>query len=154
MWVYVNSKASSDAAYATETPIFDYGNGNPKITYKNTSENVRSSDTGIYTVHFSNTDSTAVYEISISNQKWNFIVLNYFNSKVDLYVNGNLERTFYFTNNIPEYSSSDLVTLGSNNGLTGAICNVNYHKVPLKGGEIATMFNLHYNKNPPVDFIK
>jgi hypothetical protein len=154
MWVYVNSKASSDAAYATETPIFDYGNGNPKITYKNTSDNVRSSDKGIYTFHFSNTDSTAIYEVSISNQKWNFIVLNYFNSKADLYVNGNLERTFNFTNNVPEYSSSDLVTLGSNNGLTGAICSVNYHKVPLKGSEVATMFNLYYNKNPPVDFIK
>jgi hypothetical protein len=154
MWVYVNSKASSDAAYATETPIFDYGHGNPKITYKNTSDNVRSSDKGIYTFHFSNTDSSAVYELSITNQKWNFIVLNYFNSKADLYVNGNLERTFNFTNNVPEYSSSDLVTLGSNNGLTGAICNVNYHKVPLKGSEVATMFNLYYNKNPPVDFIK
>jgi hypothetical protein len=154
MWVYVNSKASSDAAYATETPIFDYGHGNPKITYKNTSDNVRSSYKGIYTFHFSNTDSSAVYELSITNQKWIFIVLNYFNSKADLYVNGNLERTFNFTNNVPEYSSSDLVTLGSNNGLTGAICNVNYHKVPLKGSEVATMFNLYYNKNPPVDFIK
>jgi hypothetical protein len=55
--------------------------------------------------------------------------LNYFDSKVDLYINGTLERTFYFTNNIPNYSSTESVLLGSDNGLAGAICNVSYNKI-------------------------
>jgi hypothetical protein len=102
--------------------------------------------------YFSNTNANANYEVSISNQKWNFIAFNYFDSKVDLYVNGNLERTFYFTNNIPDYSSNDTVLLGSDGGVTGAICNVTYSKAPLSFEQIATMYNINYLKNPPVDF--
>ena len=154
MWTFLNIQSASDAAYANETNIFNYGNGHPRITYKITSDNKRVDDEGIYTIYFSNTDSKANYQISMPNQKWNFIALNYFASKVDLYVNGNLERTYYFTNNVPEYSPSDQVILGSDNGLNGAICNVNYHKNLLTSDQIATLYNMNYLKNPPVDFIE
>jgi len=108
----------------------------------------------VYTFYFSNTSNDANYEVSIPNQKWNFIALNYFDSKVDLYINGNLERTFHFSNNMPEYSSTDLVKLGSDNGLEGAICNIKYNKKPLTTEQIAMIYNLNYLKNPPVDFIE
>jgi len=79
---------------------------------------------------------------------------NYFESKVDLYINGNLERTFYFANNIPDYSPMDKILLGSDNGVTGAICNVTYNKTPLTSEQIATLYNTNYFKNPPIDFIE
>ena len=82
MWTYINSKPSSDAAYVEETNIFDYGNGHPSITYKNTSDNTRKNASGIYTFRFSNTDINAVYETTITSQRWNFIVLNYLDSKI------------------------------------------------------------------------
>jgi hypothetical protein len=154
MWVFMNIQPASDAAYANETDVFNYGNGHPKITYKIKTPNKRIDNNGIYTFYFSNTDSNANYELGIENQKWNFIAFNYFASKVDLYINGNLERSYNFTNNIPEYSPSDNVILGSDKGLNGAICNVNYHKNPLSSDQIATLYNMNYSKNPPIDIIE
>jgi hypothetical protein len=160
MWIFLNIQPSSNAAYANETTIFNYNN-HPRITYKNNSDNKRLKNRNIYTFYFSNTqdgstaengNTSAKYEVSIPNQKWNFLSFNYFESKVDLYINGNLERTFYFTNNIPDYSPNDSVLLGSNGGLTGAICNVTYNKRPLTSEQIATLYNMNYFKNPPVDF--
>lgn len=162
MWVFLNIQASSNAAYANETTIFNYNN-HPRITHKNKSDNKRLKNRNIYTFYFSNTQdgntnvditNTAKYEVSMPDQKWNLLSFNYFESKVDLYVNGNLERTFYFANNIPDYSSNDSILLGSDGGITGAICNVTYNKKPLTSGQIATLYNTNYLKNPPVDFIE
>ena len=162
MWIFLNIQPSSDAAYANETNIFNYNN-HPRITYKNKSENKRLLNKNVYSFYFSNIydgnmvsdkNNNSKYEVNISNQKWNMITFNYFNSKVDLYINGNLERTFYYTNNIPDYSSSDAVFLGSDKGLNGAICNVTYNKTPLTAEQIATIYNINYLKNPPVDFIE
>jgi hypothetical protein len=150
MWVFVNIQPSSSAAYANETTIFDY-NSHPRITYKNETKNDRQKHKDVYTFYFSNTNANANYEVSISNQKWNFIAFNYFDSKVDLYVNGNLERTFLFSDNIPEYAPTDTVKIGSDNGLYGAICNVAYNKLPLTSEQIAIMYNINYLNNPPVD---
>jgi hypothetical protein len=162
MWVFLNIQPSSNAAYANETTIFNYNN-HPRITHKNKSDNKRLKNRNIYTFYFSNTQdgnanaditNTAKYEVSVPDQKWNLLSFNYFESKVDLYVNGNLERTFYFANNIPDYSSNDSILLGSDGGITGAICNVTYNRKPLTSGQIATLYNTNYLKNPPVDFIE
>jgi hypothetical protein len=162
MWVFLNIQPSSNASYANETTIFNYNN-HPRITHKNQSGNKRLKNRNIYTFYFSNTKdgntdaditNTAKYEVSIPDQKWNLLSFNYFESKVDLYVNGTLERTFYFSNNIPDYSSNDSVLLGSDGGITGAICNVTYNKKPLTSEQIATLYNTNYFKNPPIDFIE
>ena len=162
MWVFLNIQSSSNAAYANETTIFNYNN-HPRITHKNKSDNKRLKNRNIYTFYFSNTQdgntnaditNTAKYDVSMPDQKWNLLSFNYFESKVDLYVNGNLERTFYFANNIPDYSSNDSILLGSDGGITGAICNVTYNKKPLTSGQIATLYNTNYLKNPPVDLIE
>jgi len=160
MWVFLNVHSSSTAAYKNETEIFDYSS-HPRITYKNISTNQKSQDKGIYTFYFSNTKSTTIesdddakYELSIPNQKWNLISFNYFDTKVDLYINGNLERTYTFSDNIPQYSPEDLVKLGKDNGLNGAICNVSYNKKPLTSTEISTAYNINYMNNPPISFIE
>jgi hypothetical protein len=162
MWAYLNIQPSSNVAYANETTIFNYNN-HPRITHKNQSSNKRLKNRNIYTVYFSNTQdgntngditNTANYEVNVPDQKWNMLSLNYFESKVDLYVNGTLERTFYFTNNIPDYSTNDSILLGSDGGVNGAICNVTYNRKPLTSEQIATLYNTNYSKNPPIDFIE
>jgi hypothetical protein len=160
MWVFLNVHSSSTSAYKNETEIFDYSS-HPRITYKNVSNNPKSNDKGVYTFYFSNTksktiesDDDAKYELSIPNQKWNLISFNYFDTKVDLYINGNLERTYTFSDNIPQYSPEDLVKLGKDNGLNGAICNVSYNKKPLTSTEISTTYNINYMNNPPISFIE
>jgi len=158
MWIYLNPQSQSNRAYMHGAKIFDFGNGKPKISYKNESDNTRLVNKDTYLITFTNTKVDASnnrletnYEISLPNQKWNNFVFNYFGSKVDLYINGALERTFNFSNNMPLYLPTDVITVGSPNGLEGAICNVNYYKTPLSPDKIATIYNLLFMKNPPMN---
>ena len=162
MWVFLNIQPSSNASYANETDIFNYNN-HPRIAHKNVSSTNRSKNGNVYRFYFSNTkdgnsvsdtENTATYEVSIPDQKWNMLSFNYFETKVDVYINGNLEKTYYFTNNIPDYSSTDTILLGKDNGLHGVICNVSYDKVPLSSEQIATLYNMNYWNNPPVDILE
>ncbi len=153
MWVYLNPQPNANAAYVQNTNIFSYGDGKPRITYKNDSGNKRQENVDVYSIYFSNVDDTAKYDVSLPNQKWNMFAFNYFDSKVDLYINGSLERTFEFTDNIPTYSASDTMAIGSDKGLDGSLCNLNYYTKPLSELEITTNYNLLALKNPPVDYI-
>jgi hypothetical protein len=154
MWIYLNPQPSSSAAYVKETTIFDYGNGKPKITYKNDSGNSRQKDTDIYIVYFSNNGEHSTYEISLPNQKWNYFAFNFSDSKVDLYVNGSLARTFTYSDNVPSYLPIDNVIVGSDHGLDGSICNIHYYTEPLSSKKITDIYNLLMLKNPPTDYVK
>jgi hypothetical protein len=158
MWIYLNAQTQINDRFADGVKIFDFGNGKPKISYKNQSSNTRLMKQDVFEITFTNTkvdaSNNAVdtnYEISLPNQKWNNFVFNYFGSKVDLYINGSLERTFNFSKNVPVYLPTDVITVGSPNGLDGAICNVNYYKTPLSSDKIATIYNLLFMKNPPMN---
>ena len=144
MWIYMNPQNKSNAAYANGATIFKYGSNNPKITYQYDSAN----NLNNYTVYFSNSDN-AKYTINAPSQKWNQFVINYNNNIADLFINGSLERSFPLKNNYPVYHPTDQITVGTANGLDGAICNVTYSKTPLTQREIANSYNLFANKNPP-----
>lgn len=106
------------------------------------------------------------YPVSMESQKWNQIVLNYNDNKVDLFINGNLERTFYLAgenipnpqvsqqdgiyNFIPKYSDLDTITIGDEFGIDGGICNVEYFKQPLTSEQISFNYNIYADKNPPI----
>lgn len=106
------------------------------------------------------------YPVSMESQKWNQIVLNYSDNKVDLCINGNLERTFYLAgenipnpevtrqdgiyNFIPKYSDLDTITIGDEFGIDGGICNVEYFKQPLTPEQISFNYNIYADKNPPI----
>lgn len=106
------------------------------------------------------------YPVSMESQKWNQIVLNYSDNKVDLCINGNLERTFYLAgenipnpevtrqdgiyNFIPKYSDLDTITIGDEFGIDGAVCNVEYFKQPLTPEQISFNYNIYADKNPPI----
>lgn len=150
MWVYLDNQAKNYSAYSKETVLFDYGNGKPKITYVNNVDDKNQKDKlNVYFTDISNRKS--YYEITISKQKWNQIVFNYSSQRADLFINGTLERTFEFTDNLPTYKPSDKIVVGSNNGLDGAICNVKFYSHTLTKFEIANTYNLLRNKNPPVN---
>ena len=89
-------------------------------------------------------------------QKWNYVALTYSDNRVDIFINGNLEKTYIFTNDaIPTYTGMDRITVGdgdgtvSGGGLYGAICNVNYYKTPLTQIQIVSAYNMLMHKNPP-----
>ena len=153
MWIYLNPMPSSRIAYSNnnETTIFNYsdinGNGHPMVTYINNSQGIDS-----YKIYFSN---NAVHSIQLPHQKWNNFVFNYNGNSVDVFVNGNLERAFIFSeNSFPVYKNSDVIYVGSETddikGLYGSICNVVYYPAPMTKHTIVTNYNLLSINNPPL----
>jgi hypothetical protein len=159
LWIYMNPKTSNNPAYMKESNIFKYGlpseKGKPQITYFNSIDpNSKTSEN--YFVYYTN-KSDDRFAIQLPIQKWNYLVLTYNDNKVDLFVNGNLEKTKTLDSNIlPEYRSTDVMTVGEGDGtlmeggLYGAIANVNYHTVPMSQSEIVNAYNSLRYKNPPV----
>jgi hypothetical protein len=151
LWVYLNKQSSEYKAYSKETNIFDYGNGKPRVTYYNDSYDSKYTDKYIFYFNESNSDKSG-YEISLPDQKWHNFVFNYRDSMVDLFINGNLEKSYSFTeNNNQNFFVSDQITIGNADGLYGAICNIKYYTEPLTQFQIVNMYNLLMNKNPPVN---
>jgi len=147
MWIYVNPQQSSYFPYSKETNIFDYGDGKPSIKYSNNNQK------GTSRIQYSNntTKNKSIFELDIPNQKWNYLVFNINDNITDLFINGKLVKSLITNNdNIATFSEFDTVTIGEDNGLDGAICNVKYYKTPLTKYEITNSYNLLMYKNPPV----
>uniref|UniRef100_A0A6C0FB91 LamG-like jellyroll fold domain-containing protein n=1 Tax=viral metagenome TaxID=1070528 RepID=A0A6C0FB91_9ZZZZ len=150
MWIFLNQHSTSMSSYNKETNIFDFGNGKPRVTYYNNENDSKNKD--VYRIYFSNQEhDKQFYDIQLPSQKWNHIVFNYKSRHVDLFVNGKLLRTFTFKNKIPSYNLGDLVTIGSENGLSGSIANVRYYQKNLSKQQINNIYNILMNKNPPVN---
>lgn len=167
MWVYINPQSYNRLSYDKETEIFNYsftdeegiqrvkpmiryyggGGGRDQLIERNK-----------YVFYFSKypptnqyaEDNHTFYDLTIENQKWNQIVLNYNRNKVDLYINGNLERTFPLNKDMPTYNDLDNITIGDENGLDGAICNVTYYKHSLTADQIALTYNTMLTSNLPI----
>jgi hypothetical protein len=155
MWIYLNIQPPNYASYAKEHEIFNYGNGLPRVTYVNNVDTDGSKTPDVLKVYYTNKGDTAKqsYTVNIKPQKWNQIVFNYTSSQVDLFINGHLEKTFVFDGNEPEYLASDVISVGSTDGLDGAICNIKYHYVPQSKSQIATSYNLLMKQNPPTNIL-
>ena len=143
MWIYLNQQTP----ISIEKTIFNYGSSSPKISYK-TNDNDTKNDMGYVNISFN--DNTS-YKFEIPRQKWNHIVFNYNNGSAHVFMNGTLERTVYFKGMNPTYTAADLVSVGDDNGVNGAICNVEYFSTPLTQMQISSKYNLLMNKNPPIN---
>lgn len=156
MWIFLNQYGTNMAAYNKETLIYMNGDGNPKITYYNDSEDNDAMRLDRYRIYFSDEavdsdDKTNYYELVIPNQKWNNFVFNYHSTYVDLYINGKLERSFYFKDKLSIRDDEKIMTFGSENGLSGAVSNVRYYNRNLTNREIVGNYNLLMKKNPPTN---
>lgn len=161
-WVYINSTktgvnsdnpddpdGSSNPNFAHEIDIFNYGGGKPRVAYVNDKKN-----NNYFNVYFTNTDESEEnrLRVTIPLQKWTYFVFNYLNNSADLFIDGNLEKTFSFNeDNIPlDGNKSDNVSVGNDNGINGAICNVMFYTAPLTENQIVTNYNMLVLSNPPI----
>jgi hypothetical protein len=71
-------------------------------------------------------------------QKWNFIVLNYNDGVLDVFINNNLVGTKIIG---APYFNKDSIKIGEDDGINGGICNVIYYEYPLTKSKISTQFN-------------
>lgn len=148
MWIYLNQQNSTTS---TED-IFVYGHTDntnyfPKISYDGTTA-------GKNKLKFYFSKTAPCFDMLIESQKWNNIVFNYNNNRVDLFINGDLVKTYIFkAYDEPERNyTQDLFKIGGDN-LDGAICNIKYYKKPLTKYQITSFYNLLNGKNPPINNI-
>ena len=80
-------------------------------------------------------------------QKWNNVVINYDSGTFDIFINSKLVASF--PNTVP-YMSMDEITIGSDKGVPGGICNVVYFPISISYERIKINYELLKNKNPPV----
>jgi hypothetical protein len=159
MWIYLNHHSTSYTAYSKETTIFRYGEngsntGHPLITYFN---DVKGGKPDQCIVYISNTNPATKMVTQLPAQSWNHLVINYNNSEIDLFLNGNLVNSLQLdSKSLPTFDIADVVKVGSgdnsvtNSGLMGAICNVSYHYRALLPIEIAASYNVKRYSNPPI----
>jgi hypothetical protein len=83
----------------------------------------------------------------IALQKWNHIVLQYNGGTFDIFINGKLAKSSI---GIVPYKTLDILQIGSNNGIQGGICNVNYFSKLLNIQQIENLYKFFKNKTPPV----
>jgi hypothetical protein len=145
LWTFVNQRTHlSDRS----TNIFSYGSEGswkPQIRFKGAEKSYSKLIKDTYIITFAPGKET---EIDLPSQIWHNFVFNYNGDFVDLFVNGNLEKSF---NGIPEYNeTTDQFVTGDDSGIYGAICNITYYKEPLTLREITSAYNLLNGRNPPV----
>lgn len=151
MWIMINAHSENKFSYANETPIFNYGNGVPKITYVKKEPHNEKETLKVYFTNSQVSDDNN-YIIEVDTQKWNQFIFNYTANSVDLFVNGSLDKTYRFKHdNPPVYTANDMVVIGANDGIDGAISNVRYYVGNLTRSQVVNSYNLLMKKNPPTN---
>jgi len=161
MWIYLNQQPNQ-SRNPRLINIFSYGTKDsmkPQVSYFE--KGMQNSNKNIYRITFAGPQESVnsdvaidtSYDIELTSQKWNHLFFNYHSNSVDLFVNGILERTYDMNGRIPHYSPLDIMTVGEDGGLDGAVCNVTYYKNEQTKFQITNLYNLLMNKNPPINNI-
>lgn len=139
-WVFLDSTNPSNVNQYVS--ILNYGN-NPNILF-NPSENS-------FIVMMNDLEqeqkTQVLYEDkNIPLQKWNHILINYSGSILDIFINNKLVKSV--TGIIP-YKTLDILQIGSNNGIQGGICNVNYFNKSINIKQVHYLYHFLKDRTPP-----
>lgn len=156
MWIYINPMSPSKMGYrhGVETNIFNYGSvSSSPVHHPQITHTVGDQGTNIR-IRFTN-DDKSIYDMMMPYQKWVNLVFNYNGNGVDLFIDGKLEYSYLFSNDKPDFTTNDIMTVGQDNGLVnndsiyGSICNIVYYKNPMTNINIINNYNMLMYKNPP-----
>jgi hypothetical protein len=127
---------------------------NPEIIdkWKNEKDKINNSIEDAKNMHFGNDVDTEGHRIiydhsDVQLQKWNHILLNYNGGTLDVFYNGRLVKSAI---EVVPYMTFDMLTVGSENGVSGNIANLMYFDHPLDILTINTLYTSFIDKNPPV----
>ena len=165
MWIFLNIQPLSQLSYKNELELFQYTtpdiscncNSHPKVTYVNSKNGVDGADE--YMFYLAPTDDkkdSIKYSKSLPHQKWNYLVFNYRDGAVDIFINGVFETSVVIPVPIV-YSYQDTISVGQydlagkdRSGIYGAVCNVVYYRNILPKSQIISNYNLLSIKSPPI----
>jgi len=139
LWLYINQLPNNGVVL----DILKYGNNAPLLQIQNTgNENA---------IIRSNNESMTM---TLEEQKWNYIVLQYTQNALNIYINC-FQQGSLVTNKPITYSNNDNITLGSGNvnarGI-GAITTVLFYTAPLSLGEMNTIYATLGSQSVPTAF--
>jgi hypothetical protein len=154
-WIFIDAMPpNTNPSYNNYTSILNYGN-KPNILYNGTTNTLMivMEQKGL------KTDKPKTHELDDNGnriiykkenfllQKWNNIIINYIGGTLDIFLNNELVKSEI---EVVPYMSLDNLTIGTDNGINGGICNVVYFKEPLTAPNIYYLYNLVKDKTPPV----
>jgi len=102
-------------------------------------------------IHFDKNGNREIFRLeNIQLQKWNHIALNLYNGTMDIFYNGQLVKSQPGV--VPWIDVTSLLTIGSDNGISGGICNMTFFNKPLNYSQIYYLYELFKNKTPPITY--
>ena len=137
-WIYLEATSPGFSRSSNEyTDVVLYGD-NVLFAYNSSLNTLR-------TV-MKNKSKKTVYDMhDIPLQKWNHVVLSYANGTLDLFLNGELQKS---TVAVPQTSSQEII-VGSDEGVAGQLCTLMFYDKVLTMNEIQALYTRFKDKNPP-----
>lgn len=149
-WVFLDSSNQSKANQYSS--ILNYGN-KPNVLFSPmdnillfTIDKTSSSDINNLTMDEEQGTQVLYEHKNVLLQKWNHIVLQYNGGTFDIFINGKLVKSVI---GVVPYKTMDILQIGTENGIQGGICNVNYFNKLVNLRQIQNLYNFFKDKTPP-----
>ncbi len=154
-WVFLDANSPSTSSASNRfVSLLNYGN-KPNILYKAstntlmiTMEQKGLSKKNNKLIDFDENGNRIIYkQNNVLLQKWNNIVINYTGGTLDIFFNSELVKSAI---EVVPYMTLDNLTIGTDEGISGGICNVVYFKTPLTTSKMYILYNMVKDKTPPI----
>ena len=153
-WLYLDSENPSiNLASNKYTSVINYGDKfNLEYNVRLNTMRLTVLKNGIQPTDKANKSYDELYDVifekkDIPLQKWNNIMINYTGGTLDIFYNGSMINSNI---KIVPYMEYDTLDVGTEKGIFGRVCNVNYFKEPLTTSQIYYLYNSVKDKTPPI----